>query len=334
MIRERPTGAPLKEGVSPVWLAALTPQDTLPSTRLLSLSSWSKVVTRASVVNIKPANRPPAEMKLSVVVLPFRLLEDPDMNFGWYFGAGANTLRRELEDLRAHGCNTITIHEPAIRSLTADGRAEVDFSNWEKYRKLCAETGMNGIKQTGVGAITGAITRLGIKELGPGFDVPFVAVLKKYKEWLDAHPDFKVVFTIFDAPRESLLNSWNRTYDQTVAYIRLARRVPGLRISVNPMGDSSGKKDYAPFADMVDILNTHAWAGSKKLIERTRKAGNTLWVYNNGQSRLTWGFSVWKSGAKGEWEWMYPGAGGADPHRILRILEDAWTCDEKRCFPG
>jgi len=283
------------------WLTAAVPADAAPG-------------DYQGTVSFKPANKPASQMQLSLVVLPFRLLEDPEMNFGWYYGGSGPTLRRELEDLRAHGCTTLTIHEPKIKSLTADGRAVVDFSNWETYRTLCAEIGLRGVKQTSIGAITDAIRPLGIQELGPGFDVPFVAVLRKYKEWLDARPDFKVVFTIYDEPRESMLNSWNRTFDQTVAYIKLCRQVPGLLLSVNPMGDRGGDKDYSAFADMVDILNTHAWNGSKKLIERTKKAGHTLWVYNNGQARLTWGFSVWRVGARGEWEWMYPGAGSADPY--------------------
>jgi len=283
------------------WLTVRPPDDAAPG-------------AYEGIVTLKPANKPAAELRLTVVVLPFKLLEDPDMAFGWYYSAPGDpaALRRELADMRAHGCNTLTIHEPTIKSLTPDGKAEIDFSHWEELRKLCAELGIHGIKQSGIGAASAAVVRLGIKELGPGFAPPFIAVLRQYKAWLDAHPDFKVVFTIYDEPRESLLNSWNRTFDQTVAYIKLCRQVPGLLISVNPMGDSSDKKDYTPFADMVDILNTHAWPGSKGLIERTKKAGKTLWVYNNGQARLPWGFGVWRVGAKGEWEWTYSGAGGPD----------------------
>jgi hypothetical protein len=270
-------------------------------------------------LTLRPANRPAAEVKLTAVVLPFKLAEDPEMNFGWYYTGSGPTLRRELEDLRAHGCTTLMLHEPRIKSLTADGKAEVDFSTWEEHCELCAELGFYGIKQTGIGGITGAISRLGIKELGIGFDLPFVAVLKKYKEWLDAHADFKVVFCIYDEPRETLLNSWNRTFDQTVAYIKLCRMVPGLLITVNPMGDKGDGKDYSVFGEMVDVLNTHAWEGSKKLIEATRKAGKTLWVYNNGQARLTWGFAPWRLGAKGEFEWMYPGAGSGDPYSPIPV---------------
>ncbi|HUT36923.1 MAG TPA: hypothetical protein VNE39_25800 [Planctomycetota bacterium] len=284
-----------------LWLTVRPPDDATPG-------------AYEGTVTLKPANRPATALKLTVVVLPFKLLEDPDMAFGWYYGTPSDPaqLRRELADLRAHGCTSLTIHGPKIKSIAADGKVEIDFSHWDELRKLCAELGFHATKQTDIGGITDAITRIGIKELGPGFDVPFVAALREIKKWLDAHPDFRVVFCIYDEPRESLLNSWNRTFDQTVAYIKLCRQVPGLLITVNPMGDGSDKKDYTPFGGMVDILNTHAWRGSKGLIERTRKAGKTLWVYNNGQARLPWGFGVWRVGAKGEWEWTYSGAGGPD----------------------
>ena len=258
-------------------------------------------------VAFKPANRTASELSLTVVVLPFKLLDDPDMDFGWYYGSGKpETLRRELEDMRAHGCTTVTIPDPPIMKLKADGTPEIDFTEWEKYRALLAQVGMRGIRQTGIGAVTGFLVAQGTPELGAGFDKPFVAALREYKRWLDEHPDFRVVFAIYDEPRESMLNSWNRTYAQTMAYIKLCRQVPGLQITVNPMGDGGGDKDYTDFAEAVDILNTHAWDGSRKLIARARKAGRRLWVYNNGQSRLAWGFGVWKIGAKGEFEYVYP----------------------------
>ena len=287
-------------------------------------------------VAFRPANKPATELKLSVVVLPFRLLEDPNMAFGWYYGPGRpESVRRELADIRAHGNTTITIPAPKILSLTRDGKASVDFGVWENYRKMCAEVGLNGIKQTDVGHITGAIVAQGIKELGPGFDVPFVGALKEHKRWLDDSPDFRVVFCIYDEPRESLLNSWNRTYDQTVAYIKLCRQVPGLLTTVNPMGDGSDRKDYTPLAEMVDILNSHSWHGSAKLIALTKKAGKTLWVYNNGYSRLAWGFSVWKIGAQGNWQWMYPGwNGGSDAYCPIPIggFENEGSSNTG-CFP-
>ena len=287
------------------WLTAHVPEGAAPG------------AYRGSVT-FKPANRPESELSLSLVVLPFRLLEDPDMNFGWYYSGGnPQTRRAELADMRAHGFNTVTVPEPTIRSLTPEGQADIDFGNWESYRELGAELGMNGIKQSGISAITSAITARGSEELGTGFDVAFEAALRQYKAWLNAHPDFKMVLVIYDEPRESLLNPWNRNFDQTVAYLKLCRRVPGLRLSVNPMGDASDNKDYTPFAGLVDILSTHAWSGSAQLIAETKRLGKTLWVYNNGYSRLAWGLSLWKLGAKGNWQWAYFGYGGGDPYSPL-----------------
>lgn len=266
-------------------------------------------------VTVRPANKLPTVCPLQVVVLPVQLREDPRMQYGWYYSSGnLDAVRAELRDMRAHGFNTITIPEPGVRSVSADGQADIDFSVWETWRELLRQEGLTGIYQTGIGGITAALERAGVRELSPGFGAPFVAVLRRYKAWLDAHPDFRVVFTIYDEPRESLLNPWNRNFDDTVAYIQLCRQVPGLLVSVNPMGDSSGAKDYVPFAGLVDVLNTHAWPGSAKLIAEAKRLGKTLWVYNNGYSRLAWGFSLWKLGATGNWQWAYFGAGDPDPY--------------------
>ena len=264
-------------------------------------------------VTFKPANHPSAEIPIQVVVLPFQLQEDPGTAFGWWYtGDTPATRERELKDLRAHGCNTFTLPEPKIRSLSAT-HADIDFSVWEEYRTLCTKTGMTGIKQSGVNFITQYLQSHGIQELGAGFDVPFVTAMRARQQWLDERPDFQVVTCIYDEPRESMLNPWNRTFDQTMAYIRLCRQVPGLRLTVNPISDKDGKKDYTQFGKAVDILNTHAWEGSKKLMAQTLESGRPLWIYNNGQSRLAWGFGVWRTGAVGEWQWTYPsGSGGAD----------------------
>ncbi|MBM3475189.1 MAG: hypothetical protein FJX75_18155 [Armatimonadetes bacterium] len=274
----------------------------------------------AGTVTFQAGNAPATPLALTVVVLPFRLLEDPETQFGWYYGSSsAATLDAELDDMRAHGFNAITLPSPTVTRIAAEGEPEIDLSAWEKYADLLREMGMTGIHQAGVDHVTSAILRAGIPELSPQFSGPFIAAMRQHKEWLDAHPDFRVAFTIYDEPRESLLNPWNRNFEQTAAYIKLCRQVPGLVISVNPMGDSGGSVDYTPFAGLVDVLNTHAWKGSAKLISETLRLDKTLWVYNNGYSRLAWGFSLWKLGARGNWQWAYFGAGSSDPYSPIPV---------------
>lgn len=291
------------------------------------------------VVRISARGLPVTELPLQLVVLPFRLQTDPAMTYGWYLtGTTPQTLPAVLADMRAHGFNAVTIGEPSV-TFAADGTATGDFSSWERWYKLLKDAGMTGIHQSGVSSLSAAVVRQGPRELGPGFDTLFVAGLRAYKSWLDAHPDFHVVFTIFDEPRETLLNSWNRNFDDTVDYISLCRQVPGLRISVNPMGDTGDRKDYTPFVGLVDVLNTHAWKGSEKLIALTRQQGKPLWVYNNGYSRLAWGFSQWKLGSQGNWQWAYFAAANPNAYSPIPIggFENEGESNTGRgptyCFP-
>jgi hypothetical protein len=57
-------------------------------------------------------------------------------------------------------------------------------------------------------------------------------------------------------------------------------------------------------ASLADVTQTHAWPGSRRLIERARRE-HALWVYNNGANRLSYGFALWKLGARGRWQWHY-----------------------------
>jgi hypothetical protein len=57
-------------------------------------------------------------------------------------------------------------------------------------------------------------------------------------------------------------------------------------------------------ASLADVTQTHAWPASRRLIERARRE-RTLWIYNNGANRLSYGFALWKLGARGRWQWHY-----------------------------
>jgi hypothetical protein len=73
---------------------------------------------------------------------------------------------------------------------------------------------------------------------------------------------------------------------------------------VSPMADRGEGQDYTPMASLADVTQTHAWPGSRRLIERARRE-HALWVYNNGANRLSYGFALWKLGARGRWQWHY-----------------------------
>jgi hypothetical protein len=46
------------------------------------------------------------------------------------------------------------------------------------------------------------------------------------------------------------------------------------------------------------------------MIAATRKLGKTLWFYNTGMDRFSWGYYNWRMASKGRWEWHWSWGGG------------------------
>jgi hypothetical protein len=108
-----------------------------------------------------------------------------------------------------------------------------------------------------------------------------------------------------DEPREKGVNPWNRNYDDTVKYLTMLRKIDGLVLAENPMEDVDHyvNKSYLGFLDYVDVLSTHPWKQSARFMKETQAKGRTLWLYNGGMDRFSWGFYQWRTGATGRWEW-------------------------------
>ena len=106
-----------------------------------------------------------------------------------------------------------------------------------------------------------------------------------------------------DEPREAP-NPWNRNLADSIAYGDLMHEA-GVTSFITPMGDTESGKDYTVLADHVDIISTHAWKGSAGLIARTHEKGKTLWLYNTGMDRFSWGFYNWRARSEGRWEWHF-----------------------------
>ena len=150
----------------------------------------------------------------------------------------------------------------------------------------------------------------------PGFRDYCLDAARQYKQFIDKL-GVPVVITAVDEPREAEINSWNRNFDDTVEYIKILHQA-GLLTSVDPMADKHGatNKDYSPFVDYVDVLSTHAWEGSARMMRLTVARKKTLWLYNVGDDRYSWGFYNWRVGSTGRWEWeLHSGqSGGEEAH--------------------
>jgi hypothetical protein len=263
-------------------------------------------------------------------VYPFRLAKDVPVAYG-FWGTGwtppflpkevkLKVLGERFAWLRALGFTSVNVNGPSIRRLNADGTVEIVFDR-AQY-ELAKEAGLaarpeqallDGGLMASVGRQIGRRLR-GVPNLDsnpgaelrhPDFRKYFLDAAKKYHAFIES-TGLPVVVTSVDEPRERRINSWNRNYDDTLAYCDMMREV-GLVTCVNPMRDVDHyvRKSYLGFIDHVDVLSTHAWEQSKEFMRQTLEKKKTLWLYNCGKDRYSWGFYNWRMGSNGRWEWHF-----------------------------
>jgi hypothetical protein len=260
-------------------------------------------------------------------VLPLTLAaaDDTDVSFGWYYSDPGNLsyffdrfedmkearqkeLEREFADMVAHGCTGAQFPSPNVPTVKPDGTIEVDFSGLDPWVDAVRKTGL-GLKHTDlIGILNLANYRLmrsGLKEFSPEFNKGYVEIVRRVVAWAK-EKNVPLAIWAVDEPREQLINDWNRNLADTLKYLDLIAQVPGARSTVTPMGDSQDGVDYMPMVDRMDVIQTHPWDRSAKMIEYAQKHEKPeLWTYNAGIDRLSFGFGVWRLRAKGRWQWHY-----------------------------
>jgi len=324
---------------------ALIPGLALEMEKGITQSYWlrmripadAKAGVYTGVFTFKPGIGAPVKVPVKLEVYPFKLEADLPLSLGLY-GVGfdppqvdaatrARLLKERLEILRDAGMTGVELPMPKLKALAND-TCELNFDAMEGVLAAVKEVGLSKLPtQTSmvadffclgraIGAKLGAPVdknpsdALELKQ--PGFEKYFLDGTAQYKARLDK-AGVPAVLIAVDEPREGKsVNPWNRTYDATVQYLDLMHKTKGVLAGVDPMGDTGGGKDYLGFLDHADVLSTHAWAKSKRFMAETLAKGKTLWIYNVGMDRFTWGFYMWHRKVQGHWEWSFsfPSADG------------------------
>lgn len=280
-------------------------------------------------ITIRADGRPTTTLRVTVNVLPFELPFPDHFTVSYYYSnpwsdglnyryaltgdreGAREMLRRELADLRAHGCNSLMLSFPsATISRDQDGKVQVklDFSQLaDEFRALRA-AGFDLRQEFQINPLNFAhyrLLRFGLKEFSPEFNAAYLNALSQVQQWADEH-GLKLVWWLVDEPRENMVQPWNRNLADTVQYLKLARHIPNLRTTITPMADVVDGVDHTPMIPLMDIVQTHPWARSKRQIEMARaNPKQKLWFYNGGVGRFVFGFYPWAAGAHGYWQWHY-----------------------------
>jgi len=268
-----------------------------------------------------------ASMPLSVQVYPFVLDAGDDQAYGWYYNPPESQydmnarwfpdladqpdvlLRQDLSLMKEHGFNSLQF--PGA-SITVNGSGHVtnlDASALERYVTAMQEVGFGGnwLGQVGTLGLADQIMSAGHAEFSPLFNQAFEEAVAAMVAWGESPAGTPLVFYLVDEPRETGIQSWNRNFADSMQYCVLANNVPGAVSTITVMSDSGGGVDYTPFADALDIMQTHPWPNSAGLISGAHDQGKPNWFYNTGGDlRMVYGFYQYKyGGGNGAWEWHY-----------------------------
>ncbi len=293
----------------------------------LHLPEDAKAGLYKGTFSFKPEKGAAVDVPVELDVYPFKLQSNVPVAYGmWGTGYFPPFLTKEvkrkvfkdrLEWMREIGFTSFEIEAPQIKSVSGDEAVvEIDPEPYE----LAKETGMARRPEQGLllanimagpgrklGSIlpgsAGVYKNPGIELRQPDFKKYFTSMLRQYHDFLEK-TKVPVVVTAVDEPRERAINSWNRNLADTLVYCDMIRDAK-LTCCCNPMYDTTHGKDYTPLIDHVDVLSTHGWKNSEKFMNQTIEKKKTLWLYNCGQDRYSWGFYNWRSKSSGKFEWHF-----------------------------
>lgn len=297
---------------------------------------WMKVPANAApgkytgTFSLKSEKGKAVDVPVEFEVYPFKLEEVLPQAYG-FWGTGPEEpswsketrhkiLRDRFEWMAQTGYTIIMVPSPGIKSVDKEaGTVELNF---DPTLIECAKEGglarhpeqplvdANTMASFGrsIGTRLGALSAPGTELKHPKFKDCFQDAVKKYGALIKKY-DVPFVFNSVDEPREANLNSWNRNLADTILYCDYLKEC-GVRTACNPMADDSRGKDYTPLIDHVDLLSTHAWDRSKLQMRQTIEKGKTLWLYNCGRDRYSWGFYNWRAKSHGRQEWQFAEGGG------------------------
>ena len=295
----------------------------------LSIPDDARPGTYEGTLTFTPDRGAPTDLAVRLEVYPFALEPILPVSYGMYYGVwdfpeGIDRRRKTLEQhrfMREIGFTATCVGSGVVRGLSPGGKVRLSFD--PMLYEIAREVGMGQhpdqrMMTTSLGMARAIARRLGLSpavDRNPGIEFTKPELKGYYQNairQLRAFTDrmgLPVAVEVVDEPRETP-NPWNRNLEQTCTYADWLREAGSPATFVTPMGDTNQGKDYTGLVDHVDIVSVHATSHSKGMISRTRAQRKTLWFYNTGMDRFSWGFYNWRMGSKGRWEWHWSWGGG------------------------
>jgi hypothetical protein len=214
----------------------------------------------------------------------------------------------EMRNMSQHNLNCYAFGQPTPKDYDMQNiSVKLDFSNYDLFAEATKKYGMNGRhKFTVQNIMQYGFMKRKVLEFSPEFNRAYKQILSEVRDWMKTN-NVAGVLQVTDEPRETELNDWNRNRRDTIKYLKLAREVAGLQTMVTLMGDVDAfNRPYTLMIPLMDVCASHCWPRSAdQMYLCTVENLADFWAYNNGFLRFPHGFYLWKSKAKGHWQWVY-----------------------------
>lgn len=310
------------------WLTVHAPPDARPGVYRTRL-------------RVSPDGAPATTLPLTVEVLPLRLPE-PDVTYGMYYRQCCQYpefrteefFRRSMMDMRAHGCNSVSVYANVERRLP-DGTFAPDFDLegpghgiGEEHMALNRQMALlreAGLLREGHPLLFLACGRSNGVFANEERLVRAVEARRRAQGWPE------LLYYLVDEPAPDQRELIHELAD-------VVHRVPGVRstTAIGEPGELGQYYDVWILSDGVDPM--------ERTVAQARAAGKEAWTYNcnwNGcqprNDRYFTGYFTWTAGLTGNWQWCYTEATGGrvtadgsldfgdvtyyeDPHRYSYVL--------------
>ena len=310
------------------WLSVHAPAEITPG-------------TYRTAVEVSADDALAVTLPLAVEVLPLRLPE-PDVTYGMYYRHCAQYpefrteefFRRSMVDMRAHGCNSMSVYANIERKLP-DGSRAIDFD-------LTGPGHGIGEDHLAFNHQMDVLDACGL--LNPGHPLLFLATgtsngrfgnrertVAAAQELVRERGWPELLWYLVDEPAPHQRDLIRELAD-------VVHRVPGARTTtaIGEPGELGAYYDVWIVSESVGPMD--------RVVAQARAMGKEAWAYNcqwNGaqprNDRYFTGFFTWTTGLTGNWQWCYTEATGGritpedevdfgdvtyyeDPHRNSYVL--------------
>jgi len=272
------------------WLTIHAPEDSPPG-----------LYTGQVAVALGQSRR--ATLDLRVRVLPIELPE-PEVTYGMYFRhthqhpqfQTEEFFRRSMADMRAHGCNSMSVYADVERKLP-DGTGEIALDLAGRRYSLPHQ--MQMMSDAGLASEDHPMLFLAHGRTDGTFynEERLVAAadeLRRARDWPE------LLFYLVDEPHsEAQIEAAKQLND-------VVHRVDGVR-TTTAIADPG---ELARYYDVWIVSETIEYIDD--LVQRARELGKEVWTYNcqwcgtePRNDRFFTGLHTWTAGLRGNWQWCY-----------------------------